>query len=57
LIPAGGFRVVLFSRGSWCPYCNVQLRASQRATGSLVEAGARVVALSVDDEVTTRELN
>jgi peroxiredoxin len=53
---AGGFGVVLFYRGSWCPYCNAQLRAFQRAMGSLAEIGARVVALSVDDEATTREL-
>ena len=53
---AGAFGVVLFYRGSWCPYCNAQLRAFQHATGSLAEVGAKVVALSVDDEATTREL-
>jgi peroxiredoxin len=53
---AGGFGVVLFYRGSWCPYCNAQLRAFQRAASSLTEVGARVVALSVDDEATTSEL-
>jgi peroxiredoxin len=53
---AGGFSVVLFYRGSWCPYCNAQLRAFQRASESLAEVGATVVALSVDDETTTQEL-
>jgi len=53
---AGGFGVVLFYRGSWCPYCNAQLRAFQRAAGSLAEVGAKVVALSVDDEATTLDL-
>ncbi len=53
---AGEFSVILFYRGSWCPYCNAQLRAFQRAAGSLAETGARVVALSVDDEATTAEL-
>ncbi|HEY2307803.1 MAG TPA: peroxiredoxin family protein [Streptosporangiaceae bacterium] len=53
---AGGFGVILFYRGSWCPYCNGQLRAFQRAADSLAEIGARVVALSVDDEATTQEL-
>jgi peroxiredoxin len=53
---AGGFGVVLFYRGSWCPYCNAQLRAFQRASESLAEVGAKVIALSVDDEATTREL-
>ena len=52
----GGFGVVLFYRGAWCPYCNAQLRAFQRAWDSLAAVGAKVVALSVDDEVTTAEL-
>ena len=53
---AGGFGVVLFYRGSWCPYCNAQLRAFQRASESLAEMGAKVIVLSVDDEATTQEL-
>lgn len=52
----GGFGVVLFFRGSWCPYCNSQLRAFQRATDSLAEVGAKVVATSVDDAPTTEAL-
>jgi peroxiredoxin len=50
---AGSFGVVLFYRGSWCPYCNAQLRAFQRSTDGLAEVSAKVVALSVDDEETT----
>jgi len=53
---AGDFSVVLFFRGSWCPYCNAQLRAFQRAHSSLAETGVRVAALSVDDEPTTAAL-
>jgi peroxiredoxin len=53
---AGDFGVVLFFRGSWCPYCNAQLRAFQRASESLAEAGVKAAALSVDDEPTTAEL-
>jgi peroxiredoxin len=53
---SGGFGVVLFYRGAWCPYCNAQLRGFQRASDSLAEVGAKVVALSVDDEATTAEL-
>jgi peroxiredoxin len=53
---AGRFGVVLFYRGSWCPYCNAQLRAFQRAADALAEVDASVVALSVDDEATTGEL-
>ena len=47
---------MLFYRGSWCPYCNAQLRAFQRAADRLAEVDARVVALSVDDEATTAAL-
>jgi len=53
---AGHYGVVLFYRGSWCPYCNAQLRAFQRASEALGDAGIRVVALSVDDEAATTEL-
>jgi len=53
---AGQFGVVLFFRGAWCPYCNAQLGAFQRASATLADAGARVVALSVDDEATTAGL-
>jgi peroxiredoxin len=53
---AGSYGVVLIYRGAWCPYCNAQLRAFQQAQERLAEVGARVVALSVDDEVTTRAL-
>jgi peroxiredoxin len=53
---SGHFGIVLFYRGSWCPYCNAQLSAFQRAADSLAEVDARVVALSVDDEAATRKL-
>jgi peroxiredoxin len=53
---AGHYGVVLFFRGSWCPYCNAQLRAFQRAEAALEEVDTKVVALSVDDEPTTKEL-
>ena len=52
----GDFGVMLFFRGAWCPYCNAQLRAFQRAGDSLADAGAKVAALSVDDEPTTAGL-
>ncbi|WP_406054570.1 peroxiredoxin family protein [Kribbella sp. NBC_00889] len=53
---AGRFGVMLFYRGSWCPYCNAQLRAFQRASSTLEDIGVGVAALSVDDEATTTEL-
>jgi len=53
---AGDFAVVLFYRGAWCPYCNAQLRAFERAGQALADADVRVAALSVDDEETTAAL-
>jgi peroxiredoxin len=53
---AGSYGVVLFYRGSWCPYCNAQLAAFARATPALERLGIRVVALSVDDAVTAAAL-
>ena len=51
----GEFGVLLFNRGAWCPYCTAQLRAFQRASESLTQAGIRVAALWVDNEKTTAE--
>ena len=53
---AGRFGVVLYYRGSWCPYCNAQLGAFQRSLDSLAGAAISVVALSADDEPTTLDL-
>lgn len=53
---AGHYGVILLYRGSWCPYCNAQLRAFQRAHDGLASVDAQVVALSVDDEATTQAL-
>jgi len=38
--------VVTFYRGSWCPYCNLQLRAYQAILPGIIEAGATLVAIS-----------
>ena len=53
---AGDFAAVLFYRGSWCPYCNAQLRAFERARQTLADNGIRAAALSVDDQETTAAL-
>jgi peroxiredoxin len=53
---AGPFAVVLLFRGAWCRFCNAQLRAFQRTHEKLRELDVPVVALSVDDEETTRGL-
>jgi peroxiredoxin len=51
----GEFAVMLFNRGAWCPYCTAQLRAFQRASESLAQAGIKVAALWVDDQETTAQ--
>jgi peroxiredoxin len=53
---AGDFTVVLFFRGAWCPYCNAQLRAFERAGQTLGTAGIKVAAVSVDDKATAAAL-
>jgi peroxiredoxin len=53
----GHFAVILFNRGSWCPYCNAQLRAFQRDAEKLDGLDIKVLSLSVDDQDTARELS
>lgn len=38
--------VIVFYRGGWCPYCNIQLRAYQEILPKLHEQGSRMVAIS-----------
>lgn len=38
--------VLTFYRGNWCPYCNVQLRAYERALPDFAHYGATLVAIS-----------
>ena len=42
----GGPVVLTFYRGSWCPYCDLQLRAYARLMPQLRSAGARLLAVS-----------
>jgi len=43
---AKGPLVVTFYRGSWCPYCNLQLRALQARLADINALGAQLVAIS-----------
>jgi peroxiredoxin len=43
---AKGPVVVSFYRGSWCPYCNLELRALQTRLGDIRALGADLVAIS-----------
>lgn len=43
---AKGPVVLSFYRGGWCPYCNLELRALQRALPEIERLGATLVAIS-----------
>lgn len=52
--------VVTFYRGSWCPYCNLQLRALQAKLSDIHTLGAKLVAISPevpDGSLTKNEIN
>jgi len=52
--------VLIWYRGGWCPYCNMQLDAMQEVLPQLKEAGATLVAISPeapDKALTTQEKN
>lgn len=38
--------VLMWYRGGWCPYCNIQLRAMQQNLDKIENAGARLVVLT-----------
>ena len=57
---ADGPAVVTFYRGGWCPYCNLELRAFQKALPQFERMGARLVAISPetpDNSLSTAEKN
>lgn len=50
--------ILSFYRGQWCPFCNIELRALQRALDQVESAGATLVAVSPntpDTSLTTVE--
>jgi len=52
--------VLAFYRGGWCPYCNLELRAWQRALPELRALGAQLIAVSPetpDNSLSTQEKN
>ena len=52
--------VMVFYRGGWCPYCNLELRAYQQILPQLKEAGAQLVAITPelpDSSLSTVEKN
>jgi peroxiredoxin len=52
--------VLLFYRGGWCPYCNLELRAWQQHLPALTQMGAQLVAVSPqspDNSLSTAQKN
>ncbi|WP_134683893.1 peroxiredoxin-like family protein [Brevibacillus migulae] len=50
--------VLTFYRGSWCPYCNIQLRAYQQILADIQKYGGQLIALSPqspDNSLTQKE--
>ncbi|GAU07378.1 peroxiredoxin-like family protein [Desulfoplanes formicivorans] len=50
--------VIIFYRGGWCPYCNMELHAYQQALPDIKAAGATLVAITPelpDASLTTAE--
>ena len=57
---ASGPLVIVFYRGGWCPYCNLELREWQRLLPQLQSLGATLVAISPqtpDNSLSTSEKN
>ena len=44
-----GNLVVVFYRGSWCPFCNLYLRNLQKNLTQIKAAGGNLVAISVEN--------
>ena len=55
-----GPAIVVFYRGGWCPYCNLELRAYQRMLAEIKKAGGQLLAISPqspDSSMNTSEKN
>jgi peroxiredoxin len=44
-----GNLVLVFYRGSWCPFCNLYLRNLQKRLTDITNAGGKLVAISVEN--------
>lgn len=43
---SNGPLVISFYRGAWCPYCNLEINALQKALPEITAAGAQLIAIS-----------
>lgn len=52
--------VLVYYRGGWCPYCNMELRAYQKYLNEIKSLGAQLVAITPeipDESLSTQEKN
>lgn len=47
--------VLMWYRGGWCPYCNIQLRAMQQSLDAIDGAGAKLVVLTPEIPAKAKE--
>ena len=55
-----GTLVIVFYRGGWCPYCNIELKALQAALPKIKMKGAQLIAITPetpDNSLSTQEKN
>lgn len=55
LLKQGGV-VISFYRGSWCPYCRLELEAFQKSLEELKLLGLKVVAISFENQTATKTM-
>ncbi len=58
ILRAQGPVVIVFYRGQWCPYCNLELRAYQKLLPQFLALGATLIAISPqtpDNSLSTAE--
>lgn len=55
-----GPAIIVFYRGGWCPYCNLELRSYQRLLPDIRKSGAQLITISPqnpDESLSTQEKN
>lgn len=60
LLEDNEFIVLNFYRGTWCPYCNLELKALQGINEELIKLNTKLIAISPqtpDTSLTTKEKN
>lgn len=48
-ITNGQKSIIVFYRGGWCPYCNMQLSSLQKIEEKILEMGYKIIAISMDN--------